>query len=193
MHSQGSFRPGAQGHGLCGGRRWRRPALAVLAVALVVTLALPACTAQEAPGLGPGKPAPDFAITDVDGNQLNLNSLRGKVVMLNFWSITCPPCRAEMPEIEAAYQLVKDDAVFVGVAPQDRASDVRDYVKANGFSWNFAVDPSGKVAIPYEVYVFPTTYFIDRQGFIASVHIGGPMSRRLIGDAVQDAMRRAGR
>lgn len=152
---------------------------AVAAVLVVLAVVLQACAgAAENPiGLKRGQAAPDFALTDIDGNQVRLSSLRGKPVMLNFWSISCPPCRYEMPEIEAAYQKYRGQAAFIGIAPSDSAADVREFVRVRGYSWTFVTDLTSAVSFDYQVMYFPTTYFIDADGKVSSVIVGGPLSR----------------
>jgi len=156
-----------------GRRGWVAAAVTVAVLAVV----LQACAAENPIGLKRGQTAPDFTLSDINGGQVKLSSLRGRPVMLNFWSISCPPCRYEMPEIEAVYQKYRDRAVFIGIAPADTTAEVRDFVTARGYSWTFVTDPGGAVSFDYQVMYFPTTYFIDAGGRVSSVIVGGPLSR----------------
>ncbi|MCX8127115.1 MAG: TlpA family protein disulfide reductase, partial [Dehalococcoidia bacterium] len=156
--------------------------LRVGSVAILVSVLLlgtPACTAgadQSPVGLKHSKMAPDFTINDVNGAPVKLSALRGRPVMLNFWSISCPPCRYEMPEIEAVYQKFRGQAAFIGISPVDPPAEVREFVRVRGYSWTFVTDPAGTVSYDYGIMYFPTTYFLDAGGRGSSVIIGGPVS-----------------
>jgi len=171
------------------GAFWKWTAVATVLVTLAVVLQACAAGAAESPiGLKRGQTAPDFMLIDVNGNQVKLSSLRGKPVLLNFWSISCPPCRYEMPEIEAAYQKYRSQAAFIGIAPADSAADVREFARARGYSWTFVTDPTNAVSFDYQVMYFPTTYFIDADGKVSSAIVGGPLSR----DVFEKELVRAG-
>ncbi|MFH1002537.1 MAG: redoxin domain-containing protein, partial [Chloroflexota bacterium] len=98
-------------------RRWLAGLLLVLLLGLGVSCA-PAPPVSRQPGPPPvgdllpapevGRLAPDFSLTDLEGNTATLSALRGKTVFLNFWATWCPPCRQEMPEIEATYQQYRE-------------------------------------------------------------------------------------
>jgi len=166
----------------------KRVWVAAAVTAAVLAVVLQACAAESPVGLKRGQAAPDFTLSDVNGDQVRLSSLRGRPVMLNFWSISCPPCRYEMPEIEAVYQKYRGQAVFIGIAPADTAAEVRDFVTARGYTWTFVTDPGGAVSFDYQVMYFPTTYFLDAGGRVSSIIVGGPLSR----DAFERELVRAG-
>ena len=94
-----------------------RASLGLLVVALLGLILVPACAPSSQAvngdqpagtvGVNVGQVAPDFTLTDLEGNQVSLSDFRGKTVFVNFWATWCPPCRAEMPEIEAIYQEYK--------------------------------------------------------------------------------------
>ena len=151
---------------------------AVLAGLLVLT----GCEGSPAPLVG--RPAPDFALNDLDGNPVNLRDLRGKVVVLNFWATWCPPCRAEMPEIEAIHQQYKDKGVTViGIDIRETVAEVRDFIEDGGLSWTFVIDRTGAVAAGYAVSAIPTSFFIDAAGIVRAIEVGamtkGGMESRL--------------
>ncbi len=77
-----------------------------------------------------GRLAPDFTLADLDGNQVSLSDFRGEAVFLNFWATWCPPCRAEMPEIEAIYQEYKNkDVVVIGVDIKETREEVLQFIQ----------------------------------------------------------------
>ena len=128
-----------------------------------------------------GDTAPDFTLTDLDGNQVSLSDLRGKVVFLNFWATWCPPCRAEMPDIEAVYQKYKDqDVVILGIDIQESESRVRQFVEVdNDYNWTFLLDGTGVVSNAYEVTSIPYSFFIDTTGVIKATQIGAMSMSRM--------------
>ncbi len=118
--------------------------------------------------------APDFEIKDYQGQTIKLSDYRGQPVLINFWATWCPPCRAEMPEIEAAYRKFKKDGMVVlGVDAREDNASVRKYVEDNGYSWSMPMDYQGNLIASYGVAAFPTSFFIDRQGFIRATQVGG--------------------
>ena len=135
--------------------------LGLWAIVLLGLLAVQGCTpsAQDirsgqktgqselSPAPKVGRLAPDFTLTDLEGNSVTLSDFRGKVVFINFFATWCPPCRAEMPEIESLHQDYKDKGVVViGVDIAEPESVARQYVQQGGFSWTFVLDSTGEVA-----------------------------------------------
>jgi thiol-disulfide isomerase/thioredoxin len=123
-----------------------------------------------------GALAPDFTLNNVSNNTpLKLSGLRGKPVLVNFWGTWCPPCRAEMPELEKLYSKYKDQVDFVGVSmgPRDEPAGVDQFVKLNKYSWTFIHDTDSSVSINYQVQGIPSTFFVDKTGIIRSIHVGG--------------------
>ncbi|MDY6912410.1 MAG: TlpA disulfide reductase family protein [Chloroflexota bacterium] len=129
--------------------------------------------AELTPSPKVGRLAPDFTLTTLDGASITLSDLRGKTVFINFWATWCPPCRAEMPDIEAIYQEYKDrDVEVIGVDLVKKPDSVRQLVQEGGYNWTFAIDSTGEVANTYLVAGIPTSVFIDRQGVIHAIRIG---------------------
>ncbi len=179
--------------------------LFILAVAAIIAiLAAPGCTpsAQEITRQ-PGPPAPselpaaaeidrlapDFTLIDLEGNRVTLSDFRGKVVFINFWATWCPPCRAEMPEIEAIHQDYKDkDVVVIGIDLYESENEVRQYVQQGGYSWTFVLDTTGEVTVNYGVTAIPTSFFVDKEGVIRAVKIGA-MTKRAMESQLAEAMK----
>jgi peroxiredoxin len=116
----------------------------------------------------------DFTVTGLDGAKVSLSSLKGKIVVLNFWATWCPPCREEMPSIQTLWKATKDKAftvmaVSVGEAP----STVKDFVKAKAYDYPFFLDQPGKVASLYGVQGIPTTYIVGKDGLAIARVVGG--------------------
>lgn len=142
-----------------------------------------------------GFPAPDFTLELLGGGQLTLSELRGKAVMVNLWASWCPPCRAEMPSIETVYQAFQGQGLVVlGVNTtfQDSESDVAAFVDEFGLTFPILLDREGGVSRRYQMRGLPSTFFIDRQGIIRTVVIGGPMSEAVIQSKVEELLRQGG-
>ena len=123
-----------------------------------------------------GALAPDFELIDVHTNKpVKLSSLRGKPVFINFWGTWCPPCRAEMPEMQKLYDKYKGQVEVVGISmgPRDDPTRVQLFVDVSSYGWTFLHDPDYSVATTYQVQAIPSSYFIDKDGVIRSVHVGG--------------------
>lgn len=122
-----------------------------------------------------GECAPDFQLVNVrDSRSLQLSSLRGKPVFVNFWGTWCPPCRAEMPEMQKFYQQHKDEIEVIGIsmAPRDDPGVVLSFIQQNPYSWTFIHDSDYSVAQRYIVQAVPSSYFIDEAGVIRVAKIG---------------------
>lgn len=127
--------------------------------------------------------APDFELATTSGEIIRLSELRGKAIILNFWASWCPPCRAEMPAIEAVHQAYQDQGLVVlgiNATNQDQVSQVNEYTDKLELSFQILFDTSGIAQDVYAVSALPTTYFIDREGIIREVVIGGPMAEALL-------------
>ncbi|MBT2691032.1 TlpA family protein disulfide reductase [Bacillus sp. ISL-47] len=127
-------------------------------------------------GLEKGNLAPDFDLTDMEGNQVKLSDFRGKAVLLNFWASWCPPCRAEMPHMEKLYKKYKDDnfdIVAVNLTNTEKNSgDAEKFVEELGLTFTIPMDEKGVVGADYEVLAYPTSYFIDSDGVIRGKVLG---------------------
>lgn len=133
------------------------------------TIAVPG----EAPKVG--SRAPDFELVDLNtGQPVTLSSLKGKPVWINFWATWCPPCKEEMPIMQKLYDEYKDKGlVILGVDVQEKESDVSPYIKEGGYSWTFVIDTTGKITDSYYVGGLPSHYFVDKDGTIQAIIIGG--------------------
>lgn len=122
-----------------------------------------------------GEPAADFSLRTFGGEQFRLSEQRGKVVVINFWYPSCPPCRDEMPAFQEAWEQYQGRNVrFIGLfVPQgfDTEIEARQFVEEFGLTFDFATDVRARVAQEYAVVYFPTTYFIDQAGRVHLMEI----------------------
>lgn len=128
-----------------------------------------------------GFAAPNFTLTSTTGEPFTLADLRGKVVLINFWATWCPPCRAEMPAIDAAYRASKDAGFIVLAVDQMESADIVNAFRAKyNLSFPLLLDSDGSINRQYLVSALPTSFFVDRKGVIRDMMIGGSMSREFI-------------
>jgi thiol-disulfide isomerase/thioredoxin len=162
----------------------------------VLGLSLAALAASAVPGAAraaylvrpwpEGKPAPVFELTDLDGRAWNLNALKGRMVMLNFWATWCEPCRAEMPSLElVANRHERAGLVVLAVNYKEGASVIKRFLDQRPFSLPILLDRDGAAAGAWTPRVFPTTVLIDRHGTPRHSVLGdldwmGPEARELI-------------
>jgi cytochrome c biogenesis protein CcmG/thiol:disulfide interchange protein DsbE len=128
-----------------------------------------------------GRPAPDFALRNLDGSgTVRLSDLRGQVVVINFWASWCADCRIEHSNLAGAWQRYRDRGmVLLGVAFQDRPSASRAYLAELGGDWPQLSDPSSRTALAYGVYGVPETFVIGPDGRVAFKQIGAVSYDRL--------------
>jgi cytochrome c biogenesis protein CcmG, thiol:disulfide interchange protein DsbE len=120
-----------------------------------------------------GREAPDFQLPDLEGNQIALSDHRGEVVLINFWATWCPPCRVEMPDMEAVYREHRDDGFeILGVDQREPKELVEEFVTERGFSWIFLLDEDFDVSREYSATSIPRSILVDRDGTVAHVWTG---------------------
>ncbi len=117
-------------------------------------------------------PAPDFTLSNLDGDSLNLAGLRGQNVLINFWATWCGPCRLEMPMLEAASKKYAPDLVVLAVNIGEEPWRVKKFVYELGLSFEILMDEDNQVQNLYRVQAYPTTYLIDAGGVVRAQHVG---------------------
>ena len=143
-------------------------------------------------------PAPDFELTDQYGQTHRLSDYRGKVVFLNFWATWCPPCRAEMPDIQKLYEEFqkegREDVVFLSVAYPNLGSEqdiagITAFLEDNGYTYPALMDEAGVTINDYYISAFPTTFMIGADGNIFG-YVTGSISedfmRKIIGQTLEN-------
>ena len=106
----------------------------------------------------------DFTINDLTGKQWTLHELRGKVVLLNFWATWCPPCRKEMPDLEALYGQFKDKGLVVLAVSADDEAKIRKFIDQQKYCYPVLLDAGGKVSQEFAVEGIPHSFVFDREG-----------------------------
>lgn len=130
-----------------------------------------------------GFPAPDFTLKTPAGESYTLSELRGSAVLVNLWATWCPPCRAEMPAMQALYEEYRAQGfvvLAVNATNQDNPLEIAPFVNQYGLTFPILLDETGEVSRAYALRSLPSSYFIGRDGRIDEVVIGGPMSSALL-------------
>lgn len=122
-----------------------------------------------------GQAAPDFTLTDMQGQKVTLSQFRGKVVILNFWATWCPPCREEMPSMERLYRnLESQGLVLLAVNIEKNGKDaVSQFLQKRPYTFPILLDDESVVQNTYKVFRFPESFIIDRNGVVVERVIGG--------------------
>lgn len=128
-----------------------------------------------------GKYAPDFHLLDLEGKETFLIDFRGKPVMLNVWASWCGPCVNEMPLIQEVYDTWADDGlVILAVNSGESTAHVKQFIEAQGFSFPVLLDGDQTVTLGYNVRGIPATFFINPDGVIEEIKVGGFTSQAQI-------------
>jgi cytochrome c biogenesis protein CcmG/thiol:disulfide interchange protein DsbE len=147
------------------GRRLRLVAFVMILLAVPVSLLIQRAFDDSADPLTSG-PAPDFTLTDIDGEQVSLDALAGQPVVLHFWGSWCEPCDFQF-ELLAAARKKFPDVTFLGILFRDDPDDARRYAQDHDADWPILLDEAEQTAADYGVEGVPLTFFIDRDGEIA--------------------------
>jgi cytochrome c biogenesis protein CcmG/thiol:disulfide interchange protein DsbE len=136
--------------------------------------------------------APDFALKTPGDELIQLSDLRGQAVLINLWATWCPPCRSEMQTIEKVYTDYKDQGftvLAINMTYQDDPAAVMPFVNEQGLSFPILLDETSEVAKVYQLRSLPSSFFVDRNGVIHEVVIGGPMAEALLRTRIEDILK----
>ncbi|MBI5690312.1 MAG: TlpA family protein disulfide reductase [Verrucomicrobia bacterium] len=164
---------------------------------LVGTISAAVAAAPRPPLLANGTPAPDFTALKADNSPAKLSDFRGKVVLLDFWSTWCGPCKATMPHLEKLHQkLGSQGLVVLGVCVWDDRAKFDGWLKSPEVKTSYlkVFDPAARASADsiarklYSVSGIPTFYLIDAQGKILFSGVGsGPKTEAGLNDALKQA------
>lgn len=176
-----------------GQRRWEIIMILVFVTGVAWTILSRVPSAVGAPLSSSPSPregflAPGFTLDTLQGEKSALSDLRGQIVVVNFWATWCLPCRAETPALQQSYQQYKERGVVVlgvNLTNQDSVSEVTKFVQEFKLTYPILMDRDGSISSLYQIKGLPTTFFINRQGVIRTVVVGGPMSETFIRSKIE--------
>jgi thiol-disulfide isomerase/thioredoxin len=120
-----------------------------------------------------GKQVENFDAVTISGNTFSLQENQGKAVIINFWATWCPPCKEEMPRLQASTQEYSNQLKIVGVSVDTSVNDVKDYIGKVGVTFPIVVDNKAlALQSKFNVQAFPTSFIIDQNGILQAIHIG---------------------
>jgi cytochrome c biogenesis protein CcmG/thiol:disulfide interchange protein DsbE len=176
--------------------RWSAVMLSVLVLGMawIWLSAIPAedVTAGRIPAPREGFAAPDFSASLLRGGEIRLSDLRGEAVVINLWASWCPPCRTEMPALQQSFAANADRGLAVlavNMTYQDSLSEANRFADEYGLSFNIPLDRDGEIARLYQLRALPTTFFVDPEGLIRRVVVGGPISAANLQAGIEELLR----
>lgn len=132
-----------------------------------------------------GSDAPDFVLTDLNGDKHQLSDYKGKGVFLNFWGTWCEPCKREMPYMQNQYDYYKEQGVeVIAVNIAESKIAVQNFTDTYDLSFPVVLDKDRQVLDAYGVVPLPTTFLIDKNGKVAEI-ITGQMNERMVRDYME--------
>ncbi len=140
-----------------------------------------------------GKPAPDFQVKDLKGEDLSLEKYKGHVVLLDFWATWCGPCIAELPNVKKTYQKYKDQKFqIIGISLDRAQKTLETFVEKEGLSWVHYFDQSGQIANQYKVTGIPSMFLLDGQGVIRKAGLRGHALGTAVAELVEENLTNPG-
>lgn len=131
-------------------------------------------------------PHTDFELTTLDGNSVSISDFRGKIVVVDFWSSWCAPCKAEGPVLAATYNKWRDSGVeFIGVAIWDSKDPVEDFIELHDINYVNGIDPDGRIFVDFGVSGIPEKFFVNPEGEIVR-KVVGPNTSKTLDDILTD-------
>lgn len=146
----------------------------VIAVAFLIAVLTASCQ-RGGERVGESAKAPDFTLSDLQGNKVSLAEWRGKVVVIEFWATWCPPCRESVPEVNTLYARFKDKNFRLLAIAVDKGADalsgVRAFVEEQGVSYPVLLD-DGEASKSYSVMSIPVLFIVDKEGKVVKRRTG---------------------
>lgn len=148
----------------------------ILVASLILVVLVAACSESGAAapqGVNTGNVARDFTLETVEGNSISLKDYRGQVVLINFWATWCPPCRAEIPDLQSTYLERREDGfVVLGLNVEESRAVVQQFMDEVEMTYPVLLDEGGEVLQTYRANGLPMSVIVDPEGVIQVRHVG---------------------
>ena len=145
--------------------------LLVSAIALLLVKQSPRTTSIEL--AQKGQTLSDFSLTNLDGEMVRLSDFQGQVILVNAWATWCPPCVAEMPDLQAYYQAHQDENfVILGINAGDTFRAAFEFASQKGITFPILLDPEVSLLTNLGIHSFPTSILVGADGVVKNIHVG---------------------
>ena len=136
------------------------------------------------------KPAPDFTLKDIEGNETKLADFKGKVVLLDFWATWCGPCIMSMPHIQALYEIYKEgDVIILGINSWEKEKDkVEPFLKEHKITYRILLDSNDEVIGKYGVKAIPKFFILDKKGIVRYSYTGMPAKSQIVQQNMEELL-----
>jgi len=112
----------------------------------------------------------ELRVTAIDGSEIDLSKLRGKVVLLDFWATRCPPCVEELPKVLATYRKFRGKGFeIIGISTDENKEILTTFVKARGIQWPQYLDEKRAISDRWQIPGLPTMWLVDKKGFLVNM------------------------
>jgi len=155
------------------------PAILFIAGGLLLVVAIWLLLSNQSPrtaSIEParkGQPLSDFSLQDLQGNAVRLSDYAGQVVLVNAWATWCPPCVAEMPDLQAYYQVHRaENFIILGINAGDSLSTASAFANQKGITFPILLDPNVDLLTDLGIHSFPTSLLVDADGIVRNIHVG---------------------
>ena len=156
-------------------KNFGRKAYIILAALFVMAIAAPQSASAEATTIiKQGQKAPDFTVEMVDGDKVTLSSLKGKIVLINFWATWCPPCREEFKRVQKDLidHFKGQDFVFLPISRGEKKSTVDSFRDKQGYTFPMGLDPTQEIYKKYASNYIPRNFVVGKDGKVIYVSVG---------------------
>ena len=159
-------------------QRSRFPSLLFIAGGFLLVSAIWLLLTNQPPGRATesaqiGRPLEDFSLTDLNGDTVQLSDYTGKVVLINAWATWCPPCVAEMPDLQAFYRQHQNDPfIILGINAGDSPGTASEFARQKGITFPILLDPNVDFLSSLGVHSFPTSILVGADGVVKNIHVG---------------------
>ena len=169
-------------------QRWAKSVLGLFVFCLLIVLIAIQLWVEGGSSVGIGKDAPNFILDSFDDGEIDTASLRGRVLLINFWGSWCTGCHLEAEDLQRLWERYREnEVVFIGVAYLDTVHDARNYIEQYGIDYPNGLDTMQIITQQFQINGAPETFLVDRSGQIQYFQ-AGPINPRVLSREIEAAL-----